>query len=532
MLLAAGLLSCAEAAGPAIIRLDFAPHADPRVPLAAMLTCATDVESLARVQLDDGQRVTTIAGPPAPATSHEILLLGVRPGAPYRLTLEVEDDEGRVTTSAPWDWTTPPLPAGFPPLEVTVRRPARSEPGVTLIPCQPWLPTGQPDRQRTVLVALDGSGEVVWCFDAPYAIASATGTSDGHLLLLSGTLGDALVIDWLGRVVRRWATTGGARERPAGAMPVDAGTLHHELVELPSGHLLSLSTETREFASYPASETDPTVPRAPATVIGDVVLEFAPDGAVVGRWPLLDLLDPFRIGYDSLDGRFWQEHHPGTDARPARDWSHANSVFHDASDDTFIVSACHQDAIFKFRRDTGELLWILGFPTGWDQGWRERLLSPLGDGTYPFHQHAARLTRDRTLLLFDNGKYGALPFLPRLPPEACRSRVVEFAIDEAGGTFRQLWSYGEGPGEAFYSAFLGEVDELPTSGNLLITDGGRVRRPDGGPGEHPSAGRTWARVLEVTRDTPAEVVFEVLLDDPRQGWSVYRSERLAGLGPP
>jgi len=66
---------------------------------------------------------------------------------------------------------------------------------------------------------------------------------------------------------------------------------------------------------------------------------------------------------------------------------------------------------------------------------------------------------------------------------------------------------------------------------VLVTDGGRVRRPDGLPGFHPAQGRKWARVFEVTHTTPAEVVFEVLLDDPHCGWTVYRSERMASLYP-
>jgi hypothetical protein len=83
----------------------------------------------------------------------------------------------------------------------------------------------------------------------------------------------------------------------------------------------------------------------------------------------------------------------------------------------------------------------------------------------------------------------------------------------------------------FFTPFLGETDWLPVTGHVLVTDGGRVVQPDGLPGFHPAQGRKWARVLEVTHTTPAEVVFEVLLDDPRCGWTVYRSERLASLYP-
>ena len=97
--------------------------------------------------------------------------------------------------------------------------------------------------------------------------------------------------------------------------------------------------------------------------------------------------------------------------------------------------------------------------------------------------------------------------------------------------FRQIWSYGGRPGEIFFTPFLGETDWLPETGNVLVTDGGRVIQANGLPGVHPAQGRKWARICEVTRETLPEVVFEVMLDDFTTGWTVYRSERLASLYP-
>ncbi len=133
--------------------------------------------------------------------------------------------------------------------------------------------------------------------------------------------------------------------------------------------------------------------------------------------------------------------------------------------------------------------------------------------------------------MFDNGKYRALPYQPKMRPEESFSRAVEFAIDEEAMEFRQVWSYGGRPGEIFFTPFLGETDWLPEKGHVLVTDGGRVRRPNGLPGVHPAQGHKWARVFEVTHETPARVVFEVVIDDPRWGWTVYRSERLPSLYP-
>ncbi len=41
-----------------------------------------------------------------------------------------------------------------------------------------------------------------------------------------------------------------------------------------------------------------------------------------------------------------------------------------------------------------------------------------------------------------------------------------------------------------------------------------------------------AHIIEVTRDTPATKVFEIIVDDEVQGsggWTVYRSERISSL---
>jgi arylsulfate sulfotransferase len=526
------LFFAASCGGPPELAVVWTPNPNPRAPLALVGQLTCDRPVCARVVLDDGERLATLERWQEPASERELLVLGLRPATSYAVTVEVEDGAGRTAASTPWTWTTPPLPAGFPPVHVNVCRPAKMEPGVTLIPAERWPGRGEPDRDFGALFALDERGDVVWFFEAPHAISEAKRMRSGNLLYYAGTRGHLVELDMLGNVVRQWVTTRlPGTVVPEGGIPVDASTIHHEVLELPSGNFLALSTELRRFESYPSSEDDPSAPRAPARVVGDVILEIRPDGAVVERISVLDLLDPYRIGYESLDWGFWQSVYENVPEEPLRDWAHVNSLDYDARERALIVSSYHQDAVFKLDLATRKLVWILGFPTGWGDAWMPYVLTPVGEGLYPFHQHSARLTPERTLLLFDNGKYRALPFAPKMPPEQCFSRAVEFAIDEERLEFRELWSYGGRPGEQFFTPFLGETDWLPQTGHVLVTDGGRVTRPDGQPGFHPAQGKKWARVVEVTRTTPAEVVFEVVLDEPGRGWTVYRSERLASLYP-
>jgi len=528
------LLGVASGCGedPPRCAVAWTPNPNPRAPLALTGVLEADRPVRARVWLDDGERAAVLERWEDLAPRRELLVLGVHPATTYAVTVEVTDAEGRTGRSDPFRWTTPPLPASFPELSVTVCRPERMEPGVTLIPAQHWPGRGDPQRDLGAVVALDEHGEVVWFYEAPHAVSEIKRMSTGNLLYYHGTAGNLVELDMLGNVVRQWYTTRlPGTVAPAGGIPIDASTLHHDVQELPSGNFLALSTEVRRFESYPRSEDDPEVPPGPASVVGDVILEFRPDGEVVHRWPVLDLLDPYRIGYESLDWGFWMGVYEHTPELPLCDWAHVNSVFYDAADHALIVSSYHQDAVFALDLATGRLKWILGFPTGWGERWQPTVLTPVGDGLYPFHQHAARLTPQGTLLLFDNGKYRALPYAPKMPPEESFSRAVEFAIDAEALEFRELWTYGGRPDEIFYTPFLGETDWLPRTGNVLVTDGGRVTQPNGLPGFHPNQGRKWARIVEVTHTTPAEVVFEVLLDEPNRGWTVYRSERLASLYP-
>lgn len=513
-------------------RATFVPNPDPRVPLVVSAQVTSAEPTRLTIVLDDGTERRRIERWSDLASERDVLVLGFHPATEYTVWAEVETADGRRAASAPWTWTSPPLPAGFPPLEVTVARPGLMEPGVTLLPCERWPDRGSPDHGFGAVVALDAHGEVVWAYEAPHAISLVRRARSGNLLYLTGTRGHVVEMDMAGRVVREWRTTRlPGTELPEGAIPVDASTLHHELLELPDGDLLSLSTELRRFESYPASEDDPTVPPMPARVVGDVILRFRPDGTVVDRIAVLDLLDPFRIGYESLDWGFWQGVYEHREDEPLRDWAHVNSVDFVPARNELVVSSYHQDAVFAFDLDTREVRWILGFPTGWGERWMDKVLTPVGDGLYPFHQHAARLTPEGTLLMFDNGKYRALPYAPKMPPETSFSRAVEFAVDPATLEFRELWTYGGRPDEHFFTPFLGETDWLPRTGNVLVTDGGRVVQPDGRPGFHPAQGRKWARIVEVTRTTPADVVFEVVIDDPTCGWTVYRSERLEDLYP-
>jgi outer membrane protein assembly factor BamB len=374
----------------------------------------------------------------------------------------------------------------------------------------------------SALVALDADGEVVWYHEVEGWVGDYAWLGDRVVYSVSNLRMEE--IDLQGHVRARWHATG---QGTAGAHPeavlIDVDTLHHELVALEpddDAAFLALDTERRRFEDYPGDEVTLEASPGATDVVGDVVVEFARDGSVIRRWSLLDVLDPWRLGYDGLIDFWAPVYGPGT-----RDWSHANAVTLSPERDAYLVSLRHQDAIVKLDRATGELLWIFGDPAGWGDPWRQKVLDVAWRdapeaGEYPYHPHAPTLTASGDVLLFDNGVQRAVPPAEPLPEVERYSRAVQYAIDEEVGRVEQSWAFS-GPQGGMYARIVGDADELPTTGHVLVTSGAQ---------EDAEQRTSWARIFEVTRDEPAEIPFDVQIGaqdaEPGTQWVVYRAERI------
>jgi hypothetical protein len=277
--------------------------------------------------------------------------------------------------------------------------------------------------------------------------------------------------------------------------------------------------EIREYDDWPTSTTDPNAPRGRAKVVGDIVMQVRADGTVANEWRLLDMLDPYRITYGSRDSYWRQRGYADT-----MDWCHANGTAYVAADDSILVSLRTQDCIIKFDRKSGRLNWILGPHGNWKKPWADKLLTPDGPLSWNFHQHDCSVTPTGTILCFDNGNFRTLPFEPPCPNTENASRAVEFAVDEVNRTVRQVWSYGDEPGERLFAGFQGGAYRLPHTGNTLVTYGG-ICSVAGKPVDEPDGADIRARLVEVTPER--EVVFDLRIGgepgDP-PALSVFRSE--------
>jgi arylsulfate sulfotransferase len=428
---------------------------------------------------------------PEPATEHAVPILGLYPGTTNRVVLRVSST-GITYAVDTLAITTAPLPDFLPTVAVETVDPGRMEAGWTLSS----LGIGGEGRFRSYPIIFDNNGDIRWYLDLSFL--SDLGwpverLANGNLLFGFGAA--VFEYDMLGREVNRWDIPG--------------YWAHHDVIEKPDGNLLV------------------AVDKTGIGTIEDHVIEIdRATGAVVNEWDLRQILDVHRRDHSTNE----------------QDWFHMNAIWYSEADDALILSGQAQSAVVKVTRDN-ELVWILAPHQGWGKagpnadghdtsdflltavdGSGEPYPAGVQQGTeaapgfqWAWGQHAPLLLPDGNLFLFDNGlnrNYAnAGPF----------SRGVEYVIDEAQGTVRQVWAYGEARGNDFFSPIISDVDVLPGTGNRLIMPGIIFGPPPR------------AMVTEVTYPGQ-EVVFEAEIQFKNQlssgsfAWGefdlVYRSERL------
>ena len=304
---------------------------------------------------------------------------------------------------------------------------------------------------------------------------------------------------------------------------------------------------------YPTSEFDAAAPPSdePVPVVGDVVVEMNKHGKIVDSWNIMDMLDPYIIGYDSLTETHWQQapyeeyviydQDTGMAIDGPKDWSHGNAVVYDEVDDAILVSLRHLDAVIKFDRQSGDLLWILGDHDGWTDPFAPYLLTPIGDLEWQYHQHAPMVTAAGDILIYDNGNYRAKPFmeyfdengnpLPNpIPDSELYSRAVIYNVDDTTMTVSQEWEAVS----PYFSKLISDADELPETGNILITNGAQMQMPFSDAFWYLFVNKR-VYIEEIARGT-GDTVFELFVGpaDPwipdftenREDWASYRADRV------
>lgn len=486
---------------PALSITGFSVTENPANHLSAIAFVETSPASSARVEVkgpDD--HAFTVHSPGSMTERHEIPIVGLYPDSRYSIKVTVGDNNGNELSSDASTFITAPLPDDFPPIEILQSRAEEMSPGVTLFNVMRFNPTI--DISWGLLLAVDESGRVVWYHREGLAINDFKRLSNGNIAYISGVL-VVREIDILGNRLNVWS-----------ALSMGADTFHHEIYELDSESFVTLGSELREIDGYPAEQDTGTTSY---WVVADTVHFFNRQGENFRTWTLFDYFDPLDIrpGFHTT---FWDMMYAHGEVATTKDWTHGNAIEIDPSDGNPLLSVCHLDLISKLDRNTGEIIWNLG--AGGD-------FEMIGEGQWFYHQHAPELNEEGRLLIYDNGAYR-----PDVPPGEEFTRVVEYALhteDPESLRVEQVWEYrGEEP---YYAPFVGDANRLP-NGSILISNGGLLTDPHQPP-DPPN--RFWARIAEVTRQTPAEVVFELEIkddspDDPL-GYNIYRAIRLPSLYP-
>ena len=465
-------------------------------PLAGLITATTNIP--ARVTLT----ATSTSGSFVVefhefTTDHSLPLLGLRTDSSYTIDLTFTDPDGNSVSSGSLVAVTGPLPGDAPDIDVMINVPGQREPGYT------WL-----DRVGGYAFVFDQDAEVVW-----YSTIGRNATrklQNGHLQWQSG-VSAVDESDLLGNLISQLVL-----QLPG----LPESQLHHELFATLYGTFLSLDREDVVVDDYPTSSTDPNAPTATVPIRDNPIVEFRGDGTALKRWPLVDLIQATRVNYN-VEG-----------AQPI-DWAHANAVVQDPRDDSLIASVRHQDCIIKVDRVTGRLKWILGNPSNWTPQFDALRLQPVGPLSWQYHEHGVKVVPNGHLLLFDNGNNRSSPFDPTPPMPAADSfsRAVEFAVDEENMEVSQVWEWSEDDADRIFSRFLSDADALPLTGNVLIDFGG-VTYMGGVATTALGYGANVVRLIEVTHETPGQVVLDILVSHPTDAVTAYRAEHWSSLYPP
>lgn len=474
--------------------------------LSGTISFKTSVPTRAEVMIEGDGRSWSSGRSKELMKNHDMMVLGMYAETAYTITVKAYDGEGKWVLSDSQAFTTGALPDDFPPLETKTSEPASMQTGVTLFNIYRWNPGT--DIQWAYLVGIDEAGKVVWYHKESNIVFSIQRLSNGNLQYNYANLG-IKEIDMLGNTISDWTSIG----------KLDVEFIHHDVVEMPNGHFLTLSSNLKTIGGYPAEvdgdADDDGDNLQEYNVVGDMIVELDPDDdfTVVNSWKLFDYLDPMKTG-EGFHDPFWDTNY--FSKAPTKDWTHANALQYDAADNSFIVSLRHLDWLVKIDMDTDEQVWRFG-PEG------DFSLDP---GEWQYHQHAPKMLESGNWLVYDNGNGrdslapGEIPF----------SRVVEYNIDEANKSAAQIWEYkGE---ERYYNQYVGDVSRM-LNGNTLIIDGGLVA--DDSQSEYEIDNLKFARIVEITAEDPPRKVYEVLFKDDSAvdpiGYTIYRATRVDSLYP-
>jgi arylsulfate sulfotransferase len=529
-----------------------------RVLLVALIYFEADEPVATTITMDDGNKKRELHFEASRDATEGLPIIGMRANLEHRFTVSIANEAGETAEPVALTYHTPQLPSDtvdMPTVQTIKSNPDLMEQGFTLLSIrrsslnrQHWATPAQSEFEEkwSLIAAFDEEGEVVWTYLSDSRIAGIHQLKNGNLFFHHVDF-RTIEMDMCGTVVRQFH----AANRPYGpvsdSIPIEAESLHHQPHELANGNFLALTANAREIENYYTDIVNKDAPRKTQRVVGDNIVEFTPEGEIVWNWDTFDHLDVERVGYGLLEPYWWVRGFPG-----ALDWTHGNGVTNDPHDGNIMVSLRHQDAILKIDRESKEVIWILGDHQDWKGDLKEKLLTPVGDLSWPYHGHNPRVTGPNRFIMYDNGIVGTLPPNPRKKPAECLARAVEFEVDTEKMEVRQVWSSTNLDSEPVTSWAMGDAHRLSVTGNVMVVDSACAPRREVlnksgtltwddvewrlAPRDswHPTDFPAWVRVREYGGPDNSELVYELNLLDPHEiiNWQAFGGLRIASFYPP
>jgi hypothetical protein len=518
------LSGCSQAELRFLSEPDIVKNPNERVPLAGIMQFQANKPVNAKILLDCEDHCFALSYDSTYNPIKGLPVTGMRPGRTYRIKLLIQSHGKKLAYSKKMFFATPELPTDpteFPGFKITTMEEGKTEPGFTLLNPRRRI-TGQTrfNMNFGLLVAIDEMGEVVWYYRTDSRISDFNYLPNGHISYMTQDF-RLVEIDLLGNIIHSWYAAERPDEPPQEGIPVRALTFHHDAFPLDNGNYIMLSSEYEAIDNYYTCETDERAPRKTLKVMGDVIMEFNPEGEILWAWHAFDHLDPMRVGYETFSG-YWNRR----GFSDVIDWSHANTVLYDPDDNSIMVNFKYLSSILKIDRNTGDIKWIFGEPSGYAENLRSKLIH-LDNGDWFWHQHSPSLSPDGTLFIFNNDNYKARPF--DSISETTLSYAAAFKINEKDLSAELLWT-SRIPGETGIASFaMGDVDWLERTNNVLVSYG--ALRPSIEFGYEQS----WSMIREYTYTSPARVVWEMHIasrdenDGQEVGWTIFSAERLEKL---
>ena len=439
-------------------------------PLTALVIFETDEEVSPEVTIHGDSDLTTYTHTFAKGTEHYLPIYGLYAGRENKVTIKCGDEEKELTIK------TDELPDDF-ILPTSVKK-DESKLSNDLYFYTP--------SSSGYTAAYDVNGDVRW-YLTESAIWEINRLDNGRLLVSTERLAEVpyystglYEMDMLGKIYTEYSLPGG---------------YHHDYYEIENGNLLVASDDFNNDSG----------------TVEDYVVEIdRKTGNIVKTFDLKDILK-------MTDGKSenWIEY----------DWFHNNSVWYDKKTNSITLSGRHQDAVINIDYDTGKLNWILGDPEGWSDEYQKYFFKPVGDNfEWQWSQHAAMITPEGYVFLFDNGNNKSKNEKNYVKAEDSYSRGVMYKIDTDKMTIEQVWEYGKERGSDFYSPYISDVDYLDKnhyivhSGGISYKDGKIQNQPAGLAGSDTLKSDT----VELLDD---EVIFEMVLPT-----NTYRVEKMSLYG--